>query len=82
MKVLSLYISPESNNTIRSGNGISPRPYLDRDLYNRHMENHEVEEYPLPPTLCKHLDAAIDSVTIYILYIANYNCFLKNHNIC
>lgn len=61
MKVLSLYISPESNNTIRSGNGISPRPYLDRDLYNRHMENHEVEEYPLPPTLCKHLDAAIDS---------------------
>ncbi|KAG0938477.1 hypothetical protein G6F57_006685 [Rhizopus arrhizus] len=45
----------------QSGNGISPRPYLDRDLYNRHMENHEVEEYPLPPTLCKHLDAAIDS---------------------
>jgi hypothetical protein len=38
MKVLSLYISPESNNIIRSGNGISPRPYLDRDLYNRHME--------------------------------------------
>ncbi|CAO3679486.1 unnamed protein product [Rhizopus stolonifer] len=25
------------------------------------MENHEVEEYPLPPTLCEHLDAAIDS---------------------
>lgn len=82
VKILSLYISPEANNIVRSGDGISPRPYLDRDLYHKHMGNYEVEEYPLPPILCEHLDAAIDSVTIRILYITDYSCFLNKHNIC
>ena len=82
VKILSLCISPEANNIVRSGNGISPRPYLDRDLYHKHIGNCEVEEYPLLPMLCEHLDAAIDLVTIRILYIKYYSCFLNKHNIC
>ncbi|KAI9485358.1 MAG: hypothetical protein EXX96DRAFT_624831 [Benjaminiella poitrasii] len=56
MEARFLYVSPESNNSITCKNGISPRPYLDRDLYNRHIENHKVEKYPLPSTLYKYLD--------------------------
>lgn len=67
MKILFLYISPEANNIIRSGKGISPRPYLDRNLYNKHMDNHEIEKYPLPSLLRDHLNAAINTVTICTL---------------
>ncbi|KAI9472379.1 MAG: hypothetical protein EXX96DRAFT_653506 [Benjaminiella poitrasii] len=45
-------------------NGISSRPYLQRDLHKRLIENHEDEEYPLPLTSCEYLHAAIDSEAI------------------
>ncbi|KAI7905809.1 uncharacterized protein BX663DRAFT_500982 [Cokeromyces recurvatus] len=56
--------SPVANNIIRSGDGISPRPYLDRSLYEKHMESHDVEQYTLPTVLCDHLDPAIDATDL------------------
>lgn len=53
--------SPEANNIIRSGKGISPRPYLDRDLYNEHVERHEIESYQIPLLLREHLHAATNT---------------------
>ncbi|KAG0754969.1 hypothetical protein G6F57_012931 [Rhizopus arrhizus] len=53
--------SPAANCIIRSGNGISRRPDLDRDLYEKHMESHDVEQYTLPTVLRDHLDPAIDA---------------------
>ncbi|KAG1139547.1 hypothetical protein G6F37_005795 [Rhizopus arrhizus] len=53
--------SPAANCIIRSGNGISPRPDLDRDLYEKHMKSHGVEQYTLPTVLRDHLDPAIDA---------------------
>lgn len=64
-----LYISPEADNIFRAGKGIFHKPFLDRDLYNIHVKNHVVEEYPLPTTLYRHLDAAIDAVSSYLEFI-------------
>lgn len=53
--------SPVANKIIRSGSGISPRPYLDRDLYYKHLEEHEVEQYPLPAYIQEKINPAIDA---------------------
>ncbi|KAG1449113.1 hypothetical protein G6F46_001409 [Rhizopus delemar] len=54
-------ISPEAHNIIRCGKGVSPRPSLDRSIYNKHLESHAVKEYPLPASCIKYIDAVIDS---------------------
>ncbi|KAI9258437.1 hypothetical protein EDC94DRAFT_660985 [Helicostylum pulchrum] len=51
-------LSPEANNIFRSGNGISPKPYLDRDLYVNHLESHAADNYPLPTVLRDVADLA------------------------
>lgn len=56
-------ISPEAHNIIRCGKGVSPRPSLDRSIYNKHLESHAVKEYPLPASCIKYIDAVIDSVS-------------------
>ncbi|KAI7900449.1 uncharacterized protein BX663DRAFT_517665 [Cokeromyces recurvatus] len=53
--------SPEANNIIRSGNGVSPKPYLDRDLYNKHMKARAIDTQPIPHAFHKYIDAYIDS---------------------
>lgn len=62
----SFSISPEANNIIRSGKGVSPKPYLDRDLYNKHVETQCIEGYPMPQTFHEYIDAYVDSVTISV----------------
>ncbi|KAG0751708.1 hypothetical protein G6F24_014095 [Rhizopus arrhizus] len=53
--------SPEANNIVRSGNGVSPKPYLDRDLYNKHMKARIIYTQPIPHVFHKYIDAYIDS---------------------
>ncbi|ORE07688.1 hypothetical protein BCV72DRAFT_241093 [Rhizopus microsporus var. microsporus] len=55
----------EANNIIRSGNGISPNPNLDRDIYNKHMKNRIIKGNQMPQTFHTYIDKYVDSVTIY-----------------
>lgn len=64
MSKYSFSISPEANNIVRSGNGVSPKPYLDRDLYNKHMKARIIYTQPIPHVFHKYIDAYIDSVNI------------------
>ncbi|ORE08413.1 hypothetical protein BCV72DRAFT_225173 [Rhizopus microsporus var. microsporus] len=51
--------SPEANNIIRSGKGISSKPYLDKDLYARHLENHNHALHTIPEIFFKFIDAVV-----------------------
>ncbi|RCH88661.1 hypothetical protein CU098_005447, partial [Rhizopus stolonifer] len=52
--------SPEANNIIRSGKGISPKPYLDRELYTKHMENcDETSDSIIPEAFIEFIDATV-----------------------
>ncbi|KAI8346388.1 hypothetical protein EDC96DRAFT_521552 [Choanephora cucurbitarum] len=53
--------SPEANNIIRSGKGISPRPHLDRDIYERHMIKKITEEGLVPKIYQIFIDQYIES---------------------
>ncbi|PHZ12770.1 uncharacterized protein RHIMIDRAFT_136848 [Rhizopus microsporus ATCC 52813] len=53
--------SPEANNIIRSGNGISPNPNLDRDIYNKHMKNRIIKGNQMPQTFHTYIDKYVDS---------------------
>ncbi|KAI8334043.1 hypothetical protein BD560DRAFT_414768 [Blakeslea trispora] len=53
--------SPEANNIIRSGKGISPRPHLDRDIYERHIIKKITEEGLIPKIYQIFIDQYIDS---------------------
>lgn len=63
--MLSPYFSPEANNIIRSGKGVSPKPYLDRDLYNKHMEARKTPDNPMPQVFHKYIDNFISSVSVH-----------------
>ncbi|KAG1167128.1 hypothetical protein G6F47_011510 [Rhizopus delemar] len=52
--------SPEANNIIRSGKGVSSKPYLDKDLYTRHMENHSHALHTIPKAFFKFIDVVVD----------------------
>ncbi|KAI9478737.1 MAG: hypothetical protein EXX96DRAFT_482828 [Benjaminiella poitrasii] len=45
--------SPEANGIIRAGNGVSSKPYLDRNMYRRHVDVHEVKLNEVPEQLRK-----------------------------
>lgn len=66
-------ISPEAHKIIRYGKGVSPRPLLDRSLYNKHLESHVVEEYPLPASCIKYMDEVIDSVSKLMIQLTIRN---------
>ncbi|KAG1165664.1 hypothetical protein G6F36_013251 [Rhizopus arrhizus] len=54
--------SLEANNIVRSGKGVSPRPYLDRGLYNKHMEARSTQEVnAMPEVFHQYIDGYIDS---------------------
>ncbi|CAO3640891.1 unnamed protein product [Mucor hiemalis] len=53
--------TPAANYVIKSGNGISPRPYSDRDLYEKHSNSHDLGLHAVPDILCSNLDSAIDT---------------------
>ncbi|KAG0945455.1 hypothetical protein G6F57_003976 [Rhizopus arrhizus] len=57
------YVNSNANafHPYRSGKGVSPRPYLDRDLYNKHMEAHSTENYRVPESHHKFIDTFVDS---------------------
>ncbi|KAG2236914.1 hypothetical protein INT48_001983, partial [Thamnidium elegans] len=52
--------SPEANNIIRAGNGISSKPYLDRNLYNRHLEGNNVQSFTIPDVFQQHIDSVVN----------------------
>ncbi|KAI8097849.1 uncharacterized protein B0P05DRAFT_601512 [Gilbertella persicaria] len=53
--------SPEANNIIRSGIGISPKPYLDRDIYRRHMQRRAEMPDSIPQAFHQYIDKYIES---------------------
>ncbi|EIE76042.1 hypothetical protein RO3G_00746 [Rhizopus delemar RA 99-880] len=52
---------PEANGVIRSGKGVSPRPHLDHDLYNKHMEARCTECSSIPENFRQYIDAFAES---------------------
>ncbi|KAL9537076.1 hypothetical protein MBANPS3_012106 [Mucor bainieri] len=53
--------SPASHKIVRCGKGVSPRPYLDRKLYNRHLATFTSETHALPANCVPYMDKVIDS---------------------
>lgn len=47
---------------IRCGGGVSPKPNLDDEIYNRHIELHVDNEYIIPDITKDYLNGVIDSV--------------------
>lgn len=73
--MLSLYFSPEVNNVIRSGKGISHKPHLDRNLYNKHMEARNTIINSMPQSFHQYIDAFIDSVSFHSTLQIDTNYF-------
>lgn len=67
----SSFISPEANNIIRSGKGVSSKPYLDKDLYTRHMENHSHALHTIPKAFFKFIDVVVDCVSNWTINVKN-----------
>ncbi|GAA5816115.1 hypothetical protein MFLAVUS_009638 [Mucor flavus] len=44
-----------------SGKGVSPKPHLDRDLYNKHMEARNTTENTMPQIFHQYIDKFINS---------------------
>ncbi|KAG1141016.1 hypothetical protein G6F37_005338 [Rhizopus arrhizus] len=57
------YVNSNANafHPYRSGKGVSPRPYLDHDLYNKHVEAHSTENYHAPESHHEFIDIFVDS---------------------
>ncbi|KAI9476597.1 MAG: hypothetical protein EXX96DRAFT_652202 [Benjaminiella poitrasii] len=53
--------SPEKHKIVRCGHGISPRPYLDPNLYKKHLKRHIVLRFPLHVECTTCIDAVLDS---------------------
>ncbi|KAL9551135.1 hypothetical protein PS6_005149 [Mucor atramentarius] len=53
--------SPVSHRIVRCGKGISPRPYLNRALYNRHLATFQSENHALPSDCVVYMNSVIDS---------------------
>ncbi|KAG1560891.1 hypothetical protein G6F49_002300 [Rhizopus delemar] len=53
--------SPENHGVIRCGRGVSPKPNLDDEIYNRHIELHVDNEYVIPDITKDYLNGVIDS---------------------
>lgn len=68
-----LSYSPEANGVIRSGKGVSPRPHLDHDLYNKHMEARCTECSSIPENFRQYIDAFAESVIIRL-----YNALIQD----
>lgn len=47
---------------IRCGEGVSPRPYLDEELYSSHLSTHKKVAFPIPTECAEYMDKVIDSV--------------------
>ncbi|KAI9352402.1 hypothetical protein BD770DRAFT_393373 [Pilaira anomala] len=55
-----------------------PRPDLNRDLYEKYMQNHDLEQYTLPVILRNNLDPTIATVTMCISNIKYCEHMLLN----
>ncbi|KAG1332846.1 hypothetical protein G6F62_007045 [Rhizopus arrhizus] len=56
--------SLEANKIIRSGKGVSPKPYLDRVMYNKHMKSRDTKANAMPQSFHQYIDEYIDSVEL------------------
>ncbi|CAO3704074.1 unnamed protein product [Rhizopus stolonifer] len=56
--------SPENHGVIRCGRGVSPKPNLDDEIYNRHIELHVNNEYIIPDITKDYLNGVIDSTSL------------------
>ncbi|KAG1144359.1 hypothetical protein G6F37_007464 [Rhizopus arrhizus] len=55
---------PEYHDIIRCGKGVSWRPNLDGDLYNRHIDLHDEVSYPLSNTVADYVSFVVNSPSI------------------
>ncbi|CAO3617236.1 unnamed protein product, partial [Mucor hiemalis] len=56
--------SPENHDIIRCGKGVSWRPNLDDELYNRHIELHNEVVYPLSSVMAEYVRFVVNSSSI------------------
>lgn len=49
---------------IRCGEGVSPRPYLDEELYSSHLSTHKKVAFPIPTECAEYMDKVIDSTNL------------------
>jgi hypothetical protein len=57
------HCSPENHNVIRCGKNVSPRPNLDKNIYNDYLKNPEEKIYELPKVFIPYLDDIFSSIS-------------------
>ncbi|KAI9483721.1 MAG: hypothetical protein EXX96DRAFT_606687 [Benjaminiella poitrasii] len=64
----SFHPNLEANNIIRSGKGISSKPYLGRSLYDKRMEPRSIQEVnEMPKVFHKHIGGYIDFLGFHLI---------------
>lgn len=43
---------------------MSFRPYLDKEIYNRHLDGHATETHQMPNIFCSYIDSVLESENI------------------
>lgn len=55
--------SLEYHKVVRVGRGVSPKPNLDKELYNRHLDIHKSELYSFSNNTIEYMNVIIDSAS-------------------
>lgn len=77
MAYISFLHSPESNDIIRAGRGVSSEPFLDQDLYKNHLGQKSIARNIMPKTFQTYITGYVSAVNMYpVLHItAIYSYF-------